>query len=202
MTEISKAELSEYNFTVLVDRSGSMAGEHSPGVSRWQKAETIAKEVADFTANVDDNGIEVIVFGGQFNANTDVFKGVTSAKVHDVFLATQPSGSTPLAEALNAALDLHFAQTKKGFFVVITDGMPNDQAAVMQTIIGASSKLNAKKDLSILFLQVGYDTEASTFLRMLDDDLKGAKFDIVDTKTAQQYHDLHFEQLFYQAQND
>jgi len=35
----------------------------------------------------------------------------------------------------------------------------------------------------VLFVQVGYDAAASAYLRELDDNLKGAKFDIVDTKT-------------------
>ena len=39
-------------------------------------------------------------------------------------------------------------------------------------------------ELTFLFVQVVHDRAATDYLRDLDDNLKGAKFDIVDAKTV------------------
>lgn len=197
--EISKAGLSEYNFQVLIDRSGSMDDYHDGTLTRWKKAEEITKAVADFVAEVDDDGIDVIVFGGK---DVIVHEKVSSDKVYEVFSNSRPSGATPLAEALGKAIDLHFKGGKKSFVTVVTDGVPNDTNAVFREIIGASQRLNTDSDLTFLFLQVGNDPSAREFLKTLDDNLKEAKYDIVDCKTASEYANMSFERLFYIAQND
>lgn len=82
--------------------------------------------------------------------------------------------------------------------LVITDGEPNNKRSgttdltvsgllifceVKQTIINASNRLQRDEDLSISFVQVGRDRDATRFLKELDDDLR-CKFDIVDTLPA------------------
>ena len=47
----------------------------------------------------------------------------------------------------------------------------------------ANSQAN-DDDCTVLFVQVGDDAAATRFLQSLDDDLAGAKFDIVDAKTV------------------
>jgi len=195
--ELSKAALSEYNFQILIDGSGSMTDWHDSTITRWKKAEEIAKQVADFCAKIDDDGIDVILFGGN---DIKAFQHVTSDKVYEIFSITQPAGSTPLAEAINEAIAIHRQGRKKSFIVVVTDGVPNDQQAVYEAIKNVSHSLLEKTDLTFLFLQVGDDQQATRFLTGLDDHLTGAKFDIVNVKQAHEYAQLSFEKLFYIAQ--
>ena len=122
-----------------------------------------------------------MLFGGN---NVQKHDGVTVDKAREVFAGTSPRGSTPLAQALTAALELAGKSDKKDFIVVFTDGVPDDREAAAKVIVDASHKQESDDALTILFVQVGDDASASAYLRSLDDDLDDAKFDIVDAKTV------------------
>lgn len=180
-TQVNDAVLSEYDFIVVVDASGSMGTEDmAGGRSRWNYMQ---ESLAAFTRDVgryDSDGVDLVLFGGQ---KIDTYAGVTSTSVPGIFASREPRGGTPLAEALTAALKLAGKSQKKDFVLVFTDGAPDDKAAAARVIADASQKLSSDDELTFLFVQVGRDHAATAFLRSLDDDLKGAKFDIVDTKT-------------------
>lgn len=175
------AQLTEYDFVVVLDASGSMSTEDMPGGrSRWaymqESVEAFARDVGKF----DSDGIDVVVFGGQ---NITSFEGVTADKVSEVFATRSPRGSTPLTEALEAAFELAGKSDKKDFVLVFTDGVPDDKASAAKTIIAQSHLQETDDALTILFVQVGRDAAATAYLRELDDSLTAAKFDIVDAKT-------------------
>ena len=130
-------------------------------------------------ALLDTDGIDVVQLGGSCKSWT----GVTSAKVDEMFNSLSPRGSTPLAEALTDALQLAGKSAKKDFIIVFTDGTPDDPVAAANVIKRQANSQAADDDCTILFVQVGDDRDATAYLRSLDDDLKGAKFDIVDAKT-------------------
>lgn len=180
MTDVSK--LSEYDFIVVIDKSGSMGEPNKTGstVTRWEAVQestmTFIRDVEKF----DSDGLGLVLFSGSGVASYD---GVTSDKIRDVFAQNSPRGSTPLAEALTAALALAGKSDKKDFIVVFTDGVPDDRAAAAKVIADASHKQETDDALTFLFVQVGGDAGAAAYLKSLDDDLKGAKFDIVDAKT-------------------
>ena len=109
---------------------------------------------------------------------------MTADKVREVFAAHGPRGSTPLAEALDAAFALAGKSDKKDFIVVFTDGVPDDRDAAAKRIIQQANSQANDDDCTVLFIQVGDDAAATRFLQSLDDDLAGAKFDIVDAKTV------------------
>lgn len=178
---MNQDQLSEYDFIVVIDASGSMSTEDMPGSrSRWQYMQETASAFARDLSKFDSDGIDVVVFSG---AAVDTHQGVTPDKIDDIFRSRSPRGGTPLHEALTAALKCAGKSDKKDFIMVFTDGVPDDKAAAAKVIRDASNKLNADDDLTFLFVQVGRDTSATAYLRALDDDLKGAKFDIVDAKT-------------------
>lgn len=175
------AILSEYDFIVVIDTSGSMGSPVKAGSTRtrWQAMqESVGTFVRDIE-KIDTDGIDVVQLGGTCKSWTSV----TSAKVDEMFATMSPRGSTPLAEALTEALKLAGKSAKKDFIVVFTDGTPDDSAAAANVIKRQANSQTADDDCTILFVQVGDDRDATAYLRSLDDDLKGAKFDIVDAKT-------------------
>jgi hypothetical protein len=70
--------------------------------------------------------------------------------------------------------------------VVFTDGVPDDKKAVEDVIRRQANSQENDEDLTFLFVQVGRDKSATQYLKKLDDDLTGAKFDIVDAKTIEE----------------
>lgn len=179
-TEQQLASLSEFDFIVAIDASGSMGTEDVKGRSRWAYMQETAEAFARDMCKLDSDGIDVVVFSG---SSIDTFQGVDATKMSDIFKSRSPRGGTPLAEALTASLKLAGKSDKKDFIIVFTDGVPDDKEAAAKVICQQSNKQSADDECTFLFVQVGYDAGASAYLRKLDDDLKGAKFDIVDAKT-------------------
>ncbi len=177
------AKLSEFDYVVVIDKSGSMAEPVKPGDtrSRYEAVQESALGFARDVGKLDSDGIDVVMFSG---SGTVSHTGVTADTVKDVFAQYQPRGGTPLAEALTEALKLAGKSDKKDFIVVFTDGEPDDKAAAAKVIIDAANRQETDDALTILFVQVGDDAGATKYLRSLDDDLTGAKFDIVDAKTV------------------
>jgi Mg-chelatase subunit ChlD len=177
------AKLSEFDFIVVVDASGSMDDFVKAGSTRtrWQAVQESAEQFARDVGKFDSDGIDVVIFGG---TNVTSHTGVTADKVKEVFSTRSPRGSTPLAQALTEALKLAGKSDKKDFIVVFTDGVPDDKAAAADVIRNAANAQETDDALTILFVQVGDAREATSYLQELDDNLKGAKFDIVDAKTV------------------
>lgn len=177
------AKLSEYDFVVVIDKSGSMAEPVKAGSnrSRWEAVQESTMTFARDVGKLDADGIDVVMFSGN---GVQSYTGVTADKVKEIFTQHSPRSSTPLAEALTEALKLAGKSDKKDFIVVFTDGVPDDEAAAARVIVEAANKQETDDALTILFVQVGDDAQATAYLRKLDDGLTGAKFDIVDAKTV------------------
>lgn len=177
------AILSEYDFIVAVDASGSMSIADVKGRSRWDTMqESLLAFARDLNA-IDSDGLGLVIFNGN---SVDSFDGVTPDKIAEIFTTRSPRSSTPLAEALTASLKLAGKSEKKDFIIVFTDGVPDDKEAAAKVIRDQSNSQAADDDCTILFVQVGYDANATAYLKLLDDDLKGCKFDIVDAKTIEE----------------
>lgn len=199
---MSLEQAKEYDHIILIDQSGSM-GEKSTkmeGKTRWEEAAEFTTAYARFAEQVDDDGITVITF----NSKATTYDNVTSEKVSELFAGSRPGGSTNLADALESGFKKHFSNSKSSIILVLTDGVPDSQTAVVQSIIAASNKLERDEQLAIQFVQIGDDKGAAEFLRKLDDDLQGAgaKFDIVNALTREEAESITVEQLLYQAVND
>lgn len=172
--------LSEYDFVIAIDASGSMAEPMPNGKTRWENMQETALSFARDIEKIDSDGIDIVIFGG---ANIDSHTGVTADKVKDVFATRSPRGSTPLAGALAECLKLAGKSDKKDFVIVFTDGVPDDKAAAANVIVNAANAQETDDALTFLFVQVGDDAAATNYLQSIDDDLTNAKFDIVDAKT-------------------
>jgi Mg-chelatase subunit ChlD len=200
--------LSGRDYTLVIDKSGSMAQKDQPGGrSRWAAAQESAHAFAAKCEELDPDGLTLYVFAGRFRR----YDNVTSSRVAAVFRENEPCGSTDLAAVLKDAFDAYFVRkgSAKGTarcetIVVVTDGEPDDPRAVMRAIVEASRRLERDEELAVTFVQIGQDPEARRFLRVLDDELVrgGAKFDICDTVTVDEAETLGLTEVLLGAIND
>ncbi len=200
LPELSLAEAREYDHIILIDKSGSMgsASTRMQGKTRWQEAQEFTEGYARFAEQVDDDGITVITF----NSSATVYDNVKSNKVSEIFNNNTPTGSTNLAGALKKAFDKHFSNTKPSIILVMTDGEPDSQQEVKDVITKAANTIERDEQLAVQFIQIGDDKGAEKFLAELDDNLKGAKFDIVNSLSRTEAEQLTLPQLLWQALND
>ncbi|MEI7578597.1 MAG: VWA domain-containing protein [bacterium] len=192
------------NFIFGVDVSGSMQTNDCPnGLSRIEFLKEKTIQFANEASKYDEDGIDVLAFGHQITS----YRGITAEKASEVigsFKANEMSTNT--AELIKQAYLLHKTSGKDGgrkeqtVLFVATDGEPNDQEAVKKAIIDITLDVLDEREFNISFLTVGNISPAlKAFLTSLDDDLKGAKYDIVDVKTLEE---VDFISAFAGALND
>ncbi|BBD63934.1 von Willebrand factor type A [Nostoc commune NIES-4072] len=200
--------LENRDYTLIIDKSGSMATkDQKGGRTRWFAAQESTLALASKCEQFDSDGITIYVFSGKFKR----YENVTSGKVAQIFQENDPSGTTDLAGVLKHATDDYLqrkaaGQTKPSgeTILVVTDGEPDDRKAVMKVIIETSRRIERDEELAISFIQVGTDPQATRFLKVLDDELQsaGAKFDICDTITMEDMEDLSLSEVLLNAIND
>lgn len=184
MTTEQATLLSEFNFIVCVDASGSMAETDMPGGrSRWDYMQETLVAFTREILTIDEDGIDIVTFGGM---NVNVVPNTNIEAVKRVFIERSPRGSTPLAEALIMAFHTAKKSSKKVVVIVFTDGVPDDKELAARTIIQQANSQDTDDQMTVLFIQVGNDAAATRYLQSLDDELHTAKFDIVDVKTLAQ----------------
>jgi len=190
--------LSDRNYTIIIDKSGSMATrDQAGGKSRWQAVQESTTSLAAKCEELDPDGITVYTFANRFKR----YDNVTAAKVSQIFQENEPLGGTNLTAVLQDAINHHFQSGKPETILVITDGDPDDRKSVFQVIIQATQKLKSDDELGISFIQIGDDPQATQFLKALDDQLQGvgAKYDIVDTVTFQDMEDMTLQEVLMSA---
>jgi uncharacterized protein with von Willebrand factor type A (vWA) domain len=197
--------LKDRDYTLIIDKSGSMSTpDQRGGRTRWQEVQESTLALARKCEQFDPDGITVYVFSGRFRRYEDV----TAAKVEQVFMENDPSGTTNLASVLQDAANNYFQRKAAGqskpageTIMVITDGEPDDRRAVMEVIINATRQMERDEELAISLIQVGSDAQATKFLKALDDQLEGvgAKFDICDTMTIDDMGDMSLAEVLMNA---
>jgi len=198
-----RTKLTEYDMYVLVDKTGSMDEPVKAGSSksRWTYMQETLRDFTKFACEIDDDGIVIGFFSGnQF----PLHKNVTADQVDTILNQYKPGGGTVLAPALNQMF--REAQgSKKDLIIVFLDGEVNDPRETEAELIAQANRQNSDNDCTVLFVQVGDDTDAKRWLQTLDDNLtsKGAKFDIVDVKTVDEVSKFSsFEELLATAITD
>jgi uncharacterized protein with von Willebrand factor type A (vWA) domain len=200
--------MSDRDYTLIIDKSGSMSTpDQVGGRSRWEIAQESTLALARKAEQFDSDGITVYLFSGRFKRYDDV----TSAKVAQIFLENDPSGTTNLAGVLQDALNNYFQRKAAGkskpngeTILVITDGEPDDRKAVFEVIIHATRQMERDEELAISIIQIGSDAQATKFLKALDDQLQsvGAKFDICDTVTLDDLEEMSLVDVLTNAITD
>ena len=199
-------ELEMRNYVLVVDRSGSMGDSVSKtsSTSKWEAVHEYVTAFARECDKLDPDGIELYLFNNKFVR----FENVTTDTVNEIFQKNSPMGGTDFVPVLSEIFKRHFDGDKPTTVLVVTDGAPGDgvagQKAVAQLLVETANKLEADADLAVSFIQVGDDSNATKFLKKLDDDLvgAGAKFDIVDTKTCDELENMSIQDVLLAAIHD
>lgn len=195
------------DYTLIIDKSGSMSAPDRGGKSRWNVVQESTLALARKCEQLDPDGMTVYTFSGKFKR----YENVTSSKVEQIFLENDPMGTTNLASVLSDATQSYFRRKAAGqtkpegeTIIVVTDGEPDDRRAVMQVIIEASRQMERDEELAISMIQIGSDPQATSFLKALDDRLQevGAKFDICDTVTIDQMEEMSLAEVLLSAIED
>jgi hypothetical protein len=200
------ASIQNRDYTLILDKSGSMSTTDQGGISRWAYVQESTMAIARKCEQLDPNGITLYTFSGRFRR----YDNITASRVDQVFLENDPIGSTNLAAVLQDATSNYFQRKAAGqapngeTLLVVTDGAPDDRRAVIDVIIRATEKMESDTELAISFIQVGNDGGATTFLKALDDQLEGvgAKYDICDTITIDDMGDLSLAEVLMSAIDD
>jgi len=188
------------DYVLAVDASSSMGMPLPNGQTRWAAVAEAAFGLAQAVEKLDPDGIEVYTFASKIRE----FGNATAVTVADIFSKNEPFGSTNLAGLLNEVLLKKWQPEVPLTLLVITDGQPDDKAAVAQAIVAATKKISLDEQLAITFVQIGNDAGATSFLKFLDDELMGmgAKFDVVDTFPATSFGDRSIEEILIAAIQD
>lgn len=199
-TNVNNLELNKGdNFIFGVDVSASMGNKDCPGgLSREEYLKEKVIQFAQEASKWDTDGIDVLTFGEKVTP----YLGVTGDKAAEIIGALKANeGMTDTASLIRAAYKLHKdAKKEQSVLFVATDGEPSDRDAVKQAIIDITNDVADDKEFTISFLTVGeINNNLREFLTGLDDDLKGAKYDIVDVKALV---DVNFMQAFMGALTD
>jgi hypothetical protein len=177
------------------------------GKSRWETAFDSTLALAQECEKIDPDGITIYLFSARFRR----YDNVTSDKVLKIYEQNEPMGRTDLSTVLQDALNNYFTRKERGqtktngeTILVITDGEPDNRKEIMRTVVEASKKIDRDEELAISFIQIGKDKKATEFLKALDDKLQkaGAKFDIVDTITADDIKGISLTDVLFKAITD
>ncbi len=206
LTRADLALLGAHDVVVLVDKSGSMATVDCPAyggaqtglgslfrqvtamtgpeISRWDWCRDQALNFSRQTAQVFGQGITVVPFSSDWREyrNSDINQIVR------VFAENRPDGGTNLGPALDNQLDGYFRRrdqsyggTKPLVVAIISDGAPSGTHAVAKAIVDATRKMRNPAEVTIVFLQIGFDSDGIKFLQDVSGGLldQGANYRIV-----------------------
>lgn len=190
------------DYELIIDKSGSMNSGDGTGKTRWNSAKESTIAIAHKVNELDPDGITVYTFSSSFKR----YDNVNPEKVEQIFKENEPMGNTELALVLNDSLSKYFERKRQGTakpvtILVVTDGEPSNKEDVAKVIINAANKVTSEEEIGISFIQIGKDATARAYLKSLDDDLqsKGAKFDIVNTKTFEEVEEVGIVQTLLDA---
>jgi hypothetical protein len=182
------------------DNNNTKNQAHVP--TRWEKAVMSLNSIVSQVSKFDPDGVDVICFGG--SQQPDIYRYVKDIKsIESTITSKYPSGQCNMA----AAIDMAFQEAySRGFnarpcsILVLTAGRPDDHGQLDKLIMDAADEISEMIDdksgeyktlkespLTITFVQIGDDEQATQYLKHLDTDLTkyssrtGTVVDIVDT---------------------
>jgi len=196
------------DYTLVVDQSGSMGFElnssnyAAAGNRRWDEVSKALKALAPHITKHDPDGVNFWTFATSSSKQLNL---KTAQDVQSRFDSLSPSGGTNLAACLVEVINAHFQKGKAETVLILTDGAPNngnssiadrnEMEKCKNALRDAANKVANEFELSFSFIQIGCDPGASQWLYEADNDLKGAKYDIVDCITMEKMKGMSFAEL-------
>lgn len=168
-------------FIIALDISRSMENTDCPGgISRFKHVVETCKLFVREAAKWDPDGVSFYPFGQTVHAYPDLKPDDIDSKIAGIRM----EGMTMTHLAIDRAYAEHKAKkNEQTFLMIFTDGEPSEPDALKDAIIRITKDVTDQNEFRIAFLTVGVRSAAlDTYLKSLDDDLKGAKYDIVDVK--------------------
>lgn len=176
------------NYTLIVDRSGSMDSPDGRFASRWSSAQKAVTKLVEAIFRYDvDKSVPLYLFDDQVEF---IGECTDASQIKGVFESYRPRGTTDLAKCLDVAMEKYSGKRANvehvpgSTFIVILDGGADDPEAVKRVIRKYADPANGYVknhcDIAISFVQLGEDPSATAFLKDLDDNMK--PLDIVDHK--------------------
>ena len=158
------------------------------GVTRYQYMLEKFKQFIQVSQDFDPDGPTVLLFGEKVQVFENTNLEAVSAKL------SNPSfeGWTNTDLLIKKADELHRANKAKdpntsSVLLIFTDGAPTNRKATEQAIRDRANANERDDEFSIAVLTVGeIDPDLQGYLKALDDELQGVKFDIVDVKKLEE----------------
>ena len=142
----------------VLDRSGSMAG---------KKIEQARKALKFVLGNLrDDDTFNIVVYDDRVETFRPTLQryGPTAREEAERFVDNvREGGSTNIDEALKTALDMVRDDSRPGYILFLTDGLPT-AGATSETVIAAHCRSSNRSHARLFAFGVGYDVNA----RLLD----------------------------------
>jgi hypothetical protein len=204
---LTKDQLGNRNYVLLIDKSGSMLTPDMNDESRYKTMQEATLSFCEVMDKLDPDGLDCCFFDNNMSWCFNTHKQA----IERLFKTYKPSGGTLLAPPLKQALDTYFENREFPVTIlVVTDGAPQDPDEVIRVIVDATKRMHSlgckDEDIGIQLLQIGHDAQATKFLKMLDDNLVsnyGAMFDIVDTVSIDDVEERGgIKQVLLDAVND
>lgn len=187
ISDADKLELNkDCNFIIALDISASMQNKDTPtpGQTRYQYALEMCEQFAHEAAKYDPDGVSIITFGSDIHSHPDV-----AADKIDALLENQKfEGATQTNLAVHAAFMEHKKKNnKQTCLMIFTDGEPSSEDDLLKEIASITQQVATNEEFTMIFITVGKRSPSlQAFLTKLDDDLPGAKYDIVDVKALEE----------------
>lgn len=197
--------LANLDVALLLDFSGTMSTQDAGSggsLSRLTAMQESAKAFATELEKFDPDGMTVVKFAGKVK----LYDGVTSTKVDDIFKENRAMGGTATDEALRQVAEKLLSKRTPGdprpvFIGIFTDGTPDNPVGLAQQIVNLTKKVKTRREIGVLFIQVGKDADATAYLTKLNNDLTsaGADHDIVAVCKLDDLEDLTTEEIVEMA---
>ncbi|KAG8215215.1 hypothetical protein J3R82DRAFT_8758 [Butyriboletus roseoflavus] len=173
--EAGLRRLAEIKTVIVIDDSMSM---HEGNL--WEQAREALAGIVDIANKYESKGTDIhFMHGDDYAPNMQ-----SRAEVVALFNRVMPEGEdTPTGAKLDQIINHYLPLVEREgsthepiTVLVITDGLPTDQADLEKVIVNAAHRLDrqrARHDMfGIQFVQIGTDPAASELLHTLDDHLK------------------------------
>lgn len=186
--EVGKA-LNDSSSSKKLEKKNSLSG--GPA-TRWEKAVVAIDGIVSQVSKVDPDGVDIVCFGG--NDEAQWYRNIKSTKgIEELVNDKPPRGQCHMGAAIDECINDAFDKdmTKRPVAIlVLTAGKPDDAEELDTTLMKAVNRLADTCEtcpLSITFVQIGNDDEATDYLKHLDNHIQaecaanGETFDLVDT---------------------